>query len=386
MDEVQMKNYKPQFAQNWTDYMDIPHRHIFYVEFFGSEPFIHYPLDTVIGTPIIDQVRKKEIYLMLHCTGHGPHEIAKEVYRDVIIKYNLPTSHVLLSSESADLNLAVEQFAKHYNLDVIETRFTTEFEGYYADWSKNPNRYEYKFELKNYDKKFLCLNGYYRPHRASLIFLMKSMNLLDKGLISYNIKDGGMNGHDTFFCMQDWFRDNQEALYLIESYKEELLKLDSILLDTQYNPKDNLAVELPQHKELHDNTYFSVITETNFPKWYPEGYVPEIPNDIGRLLSEKIFRTMMYKHPFIVVANPKFLDMLKFLGYKTFEGIIDESYDKEEDGVKRLLMIVKEVKRLSELSQDELKVFLEKAKEICDFNFNVLRSKRNFVYNLPLKV
>jgi len=57
------------------------------------------------------------------------------------------------------------------------------------------------------------------------------------------------------------------------------------------------------------------------------------------------------------------------MGYKTFDGLIDESYDNETDDNKRMLMIVNEIERLCNLSDTELETFLIEAKKIVDHNF-----------------
>jgi hypothetical protein len=86
------------------------------------------------------------------------------------------------------------------------------------------------------------------------------------------------------------------------------------------------------------------------------------------------------KHPFIIVSLPRSLEVLKDLGYKTFSPWINESYDQEKNDLERMLMIVDEIKRLSNLPPTELEAFLIAAKEICSYNYNVLKNKTKFTY------
>ena len=74
--------------------------------------------------------------------------------------------------------------------------------------------------------------------------------------------------------------------------------------------------------------------------------------------------------------------MMQNIGYKTFGSIINEDYDKEEDDCKRMLMIVDEINRLCHLSADELYVFLNKAKHITEYNYQVLLNKKEFLTKL----
>jgi F0F1-type ATP synthase membrane subunit b/b' len=71
--------------------------------------------------------------------------------------------------------------------------------------------------------------------------------------------------------------------------------------------------------------------------------------------------------------------MLRQLGYKTFNGIIDESYDEIEDDVERLTMITNEIERLCNLNEEQLIEFKQQALEIVEYNYNLLMSKTNFL-------
>ena len=94
-------------------------------------------------------------------------------------------------------------------------------------------------------------------------------------------------------------------------------------------------------------------------------------------MTEKIFKAITCEHPFVLVTHPKTLPLLHELGYKTFSPYIDESYDNEKDDYKRLLMIVEEVKRLSNLDSNQLNEFLIGLKEIVEYNYNLLINKDN---------
>ena len=80
-----------------------------------------------------------------------------------------------------------------------------------------------------------------------------------------------------------------------------------------------------------------------------------------------------------MIAPPHSLELLRLLGYKTFDGIIDESYDTELDDGNRMLKIVDEVHRLCNLSESELDHFLAEARVICEHNYKVLTNKQIFI-------
>jgi hypothetical protein len=117
----------------------------------------------------------------------------------------------------------------------------------------------------------------------------------------------------------------------------------------------------------YENTYFSIVNETNYFKDLGEGL----------FLSEKVFKPVLRCHPFILVSRPHSLSKLKELGYKTFSPYIDESYDEEVNDYLRLQMIVNEIERLSNLSEPMLVEFLASVKEIVEYNYQLLTNKQS---------
>lgn len=400
--EIVTKYYKNYFPFNWMDLVDIENEKIYYVEFMGIDTFKIYKIEDYIHPDYIEGIRTGDVKLMLHFTGHGYHEIVEQLYEHVIIRDKVPLHNLILSSESWDMDKAVEWASKKYNLSPIRTRVTLEFEAYANDYTKTMVNYldgackdavyidQFKFQYKNYDKKYICLNGFWRDHRAAIVFFMASYGLLDKGYTSYNIKDSGGNstGKNTYENLINRMGHIPEIFEILEQNKEKLYKINHILLDTEYNDySQNLAQIKHEHNIWFNDTYFSLLTETNFPTMYQKNFEfdPDRFYDlIGRLYSEKIFRCIVYKHPFIATGPKHFLKILHWLGYKTFHPIIDESYDDETDDAKRLFMIANEAKKLCGLDEQGLKKFLEFTKEICDHNFEVLKNRNKFVYDLPI--
>jgi hypothetical protein len=127
----------------------------------------------------------------------------------------------------------------------------------------------------------------------------------------------------------------QTKRFVPSEYIGNLGKLD---LDIQYLPKklkydDELNVKkLPIKDSLE--CLFQMIFETRYH------------SHCGIVLSEKLFKGFMYRTPFIVYGQHGVLKLLKEKGFKTFDWLIDESYDWEIDDIKRLEMVLKEIDRL----------------------------------------
>jgi hypothetical protein len=278
----------------------------------------------------------------------------------------------------------IEIISKKYNLPLCRYEWVTEFEKSMKDYRQQTDHtLPITLENKSYDKKFISFNGIWRPHRGAIISMLTAMNLIDKGLVSYNCKgNSGMSSNDNYEFLHKHLSYNDEMKILLESSEDNIKKLDKIFIDINEDNymTINSAAVLDTDKELYENTYFSLVTETSTPMRPFAGPYWNANTDIGRILSEKIFKPLALRHPFLVVSNPKTLELLRSLGYKTFSPLIDESYDDEVDTAKRLLMIAKEVKRLCELTPVELENFLVEAGKICDYNIEILMSKENFVH------
>ena len=81
---------------------------------------------------------------------------------------------------------------------------------------------------------------------------------------------------------------------------------------------------------------------------------------------------MLYGLPFIYVGARHSLQMLKELGFRTFDKFIDESYDDVKDNYDRLESIAKEVDRLCGLSLEELHDLYHDNFDIIEHNYNHL--------------
>lgn len=99
----------------------------------------------------------------------------------------------------------------------------------------------------------------------------------------------------------------------------------------------------------YDQTYFSLISETSFLRLDgPDKLVPNL------LLSEKIFKPMAFRHPFIVWGQPKVLVKLRELGFETYDNLFDESYDLEPDNDIRLDKLVANIPTIKNVAYDKL--------------------------------
>jgi len=86
-------------------------------------------------------------------------------------------------------------------------------------------------------------------------------------------------------------------------------------------------------------------------------------------LTEKTFKPIALGMPFVIVCTKGSLKYLRSYGFRTFDGIWDESYDDAEDDVRigRIASLLRSLDELPALAKQEL---FESAHEVIEHNWN----------------
>ena len=136
-------------------------------------------------------------------------------------------------------------------------------------------------------------------------------------------------------------------------------KLNSIIQDS--------FIYLCVESEMDDFSIWEDNSEGNLFQW--------MEKNCSRFV-EKIMIPILFKKPFLNLGPLNGLEILKSYGFKTFDSVIDESYDKEVDLDKRMDMVLDELERLSKIDLNELT-------PILDYNYNLLldmnKNKKKYV-------
>ena len=86
-------------------------------------------------------------------------------------------------------------------------------------------------------------------------------------------------------------------------------------------------------------------------------------------LTEKTFKPIAMGMPFVIVGTRGSLEYLRSYGFRTFEGIWDESYDNAEDDV-RIKRIASLLRSLDELSPEGKQYLFDQCLEVIEHNWN----------------
>jgi hypothetical protein len=236
------------------------------------------------------------------------------------------------------------------------------FHGFAAlDWYRGYYALNYnKSIVKQYKNDFITFNRIInndRSYRIYFVSQLKEQGLLDKGLVSFNVTD------NLFDDWQDEVADpgtklSEHARHHAETH---LVNVNKLVID---NPTlhGSASADIPRTVDsiTIPNTvdaFWHVVTETVF--YYDKLH-----------LTEKIFKPIVSKQPFMLLAAPGNLSYLRSYGFKTFDGIIDESYDTIQDPDQRTEAVVDQLAWYCNLSDTEKQDVIRAAEPIIEYNFH----------------
>lgn len=196
-----------------------------------------------------------------------------------------------------------------------------------------------------------------RPYFANILFgnkklmrnmffdLLKENNQLENNLINLfdvyksSYIDQGKSKMDKFFSDIEYTDYTKTSIYNVDGVAE---------FTSQY---------ISEH--IENATWISVSCET-------------LETERIFFPTEKTGKAMMSNKPFIVLGSKNFLKNLRSLGFKTFDPVIDESYDEVDDLAERTKAVFQSFIKLQQ--QDPLQVRIQ-LKEILDHNEQCMRDK-----------
>lgn len=204
----------------------------------------------------------------------------------------------------------------------------------FRTYSKNNFDY-YNYVNVNKDSLYVTMNGNPRPNRCMLIDGIYKHNMQDFGFIS-------------------WVSPER-----VEGYKFSYFDNSLLSLDEYYNDKAS-----------QDNT--------------PLQYVTSLIDIIGESadtddktmmsLTEKFFRAIIYKKPFLIVSNKGSHQELEKRGFKLFHDFFDYSFDDYKNMEDRIESILNQIKFYKDHDYTEL---AKKTRRKTEYNYQKLLSILN---------
>lgn len=244
------------------------------------------------------------------------------------------------------------------------------FENNYYLAQTTPEPAPIDINIHKIKKLYICLNGARRTHRVLFLSYLKEYQLLNRGILSWHfdslpmVNDRATSNINieslsmpTFLTTIPFTRVNDR--FYIDSVGREIYsrnhgfflnswKDPTIIGESNQNRWDISAVQ-------EAFLYVSVETVLQYP--YP-------------YLTEKTFRAILHKRPFVIVGAPGSIAQIQKLGFKTFHTVWSEEYDSIIDPNLRMRSIIEIIQKIGSLSSDQLKDLMYSIQDVIEFNYN----------------
>jgi hypothetical protein len=149
----------------------------------------------------------------------------------------------------------------------------------------------------------------------------------------------------------DWWIQETRGLKIIKPVEWTVDKVE------YYGNPMSLSQVIPI--ELYNKTAYTVIAETNWASYYT-------------FFTEKTVKPIIGRRLFLMIGGAGYLQALRDMGFKTFDGIIDESYDLETDDLVRFDAVGQQIAWLCKQDQNKI---LEQIRPIVEHNYNHLMTR-----------
>jgi hypothetical protein len=249
------------------------------------------------------------------------------------------------------------------------------FENHYQLLQTTPTPIPIDINIDKIKKTYICLNGVKRSHRVLFLSYLKEYQLLDSGILSWHF--------DSLSTVNKCIDNNND----ITIYKIAEIPASTIFLTTtpftRVNDQfyiDPIGKEIfNQHYQFFQNNWkdSAIAGDANQNPWnIPAVQAAFLYVSIETVLqypypylTEKTFRAILHKRPFVILGAPGCVAQIKKLGFKTFNSLWSEDYDLIEDPNDRIRAVVKIVKEIGSLSSDQLKDLMYSIQDVVEFNY-----------------
>lgn len=197
-----------------------------------------------------------------------------------------------------------------------------------------------------------------RVYRSLFINELYKANILDSGHVSFskNCPDGGAFDTNLLAGITNQNIDPDLAKEAIDNIN----LLPELRIDFENQDIPNQSMILSPMDKLMESFIF-VVTETCY--WQTKTH-----------LTEKIFKPIVLRMPFVLVGCARNLEYLRSYGFKTFSDFWDESYDTIEDPILRMQVVTEILKDIATMSPEQQQAMLRDMCPILEHNYQLFNS------------
>lgn len=195
----------------------------------------------------------------------------------------------------------------------------------YRYWREYPETFNDSWNYQA-DKALFLLGKVDKINRIGLLSKFYDSNTIDR-------LDYTMNVHEDSLPKLRSILTNYAD---IDFYKFiDVCKSPSADIDLTFIGDQFVYGGYPVNPDLYRNTSMSIVSETFCGTWGDTIY------DVGLYITEKTWRAIANKHPFVIAGNPRTLATLKHYGIRTFEQYLPYPFYDDIPRVEERLDIVR---------------------------------------------
>jgi hypothetical protein len=307
----------------------------------------------------VQQMAVDPQYVMIYCNSNEGTQIFINRMEMLGLK-ELALSGKILTIATGDLDNAYRHLSQEYWLHKV-----------YNDPQNQPAiKYTDVFYKEDKPYTFLFLNGSARPHRKFLVERLRETGQLDRALWTWLDSRNSLSrnflltrGNVQLMLTPNvvrWLPPKYEVNEVLTQeefmyrYQQRIPKEEQ-WKNSQFDRPGQVKsprVEIYLKPEPYEDTYFSLVSESEYQYRYS-------------MRTEKLAKPLCVGHPWIVASNKGYYKEMRNLGFRTFDGIIDESFDlidNHQDRMERIVQVV------GDLCNQDLPSFLAACKDICKYN------------------
>lgn len=318
------------YTQSWREFglhfpYTIPLRLQEYCEHHGAKITIHhmhnnlpsntfYPVGlaffdfgidyfTLLPTEVFAAVFKRKVKVLFYYhEGDNPARI-KQRLDQLALNVRLPVDcYVFVSANSAAR-------------DIPGFVYFNDFELWY--YQRNLEQEPLSVHSEPRDREFTVLNRLHKSWRATAMADLKRTGVLDNSYWSYC--ETGELGNDNPI--------ETDAIPGLRLDTDQFLAQAPYASDELDQARRNDHSSTPVH--YHANAYCNIVMETHF----------DADQSGGVFLTEKTFKPIKHGQLFFIAGPAGSLQALRDLGYRTFDSVLDNTYDRIADNTQRWIRL-----------------------------------------------
>lgn len=263
--------------------------------------FFNFGIDyfTLLPTEVFTAVFKKKIKVLFYYhEGDNPARIKQRLDR-LASQARLPDNcYVFVSANSAARG--IPGFV-----------YFNDFELWY--WQRNQPVAPLAIHSEPREREFTVLNRLHKSWRATAMADLHRQGILNNSYWSYcetgELDENNPIEVDSFSQLR---YDTQKFLAGAPYFSDELDQAE----------RNNHAVT---EAKYHSNAYCNIVMETHF----------DADQSGGTFLTEKTFKPIKHGQMFFIAGPAGSLQALRDLGYRTFDSVLDNTYDRIQDSTQR---------------------------------------------------